>query len=182
MDTNPSSAMEVGQDPPLSCLLHHPANTYEVLQLSPDIMLPEERQYHDMCTGDCDDAFLQTTDISNPIDCPDPYTRPTLQSITVPPIAQVLPPTTVPKPIAPHPLQCLYLTICTVNTYHKMHRSAAPPPCHCAHIDGGAMATTTHQLDLLYYYHEYTTPESMTVPLLHVADADSYCPCGIGLL
>ena len=102
--------------------------------------------------------------------------------MTILPLDTILPLATVPKAVALHPLHCLYLTVCMIDTYHKLHCSTSLPPHQCAHIDSGSMAASTHQLDLLYYYHEYTTPESKTVPLLCVADAESYHPHGISLL
>ena len=56
--------------------------------------------------------------------------------------------------------------ISVVDYYHELQVSSVHLASHVparAHVDGGALATTTERLDYLWCYHEYTPVESRSV-------------------
>ena len=113
-------------------------------------------------------------------------------SALLPPLEDILPPPP-PESFLPAPVQALHhlpillreLQVSAVEFYKglavsEVSLSTALPPK--AHVDGGALASTTNRLDYLWSYYEYTSDDLSMVPHLRVADDTLHQPSGYGFL
>ena len=84
-----------------------------------------------------------------------------------------------PVQMALHALDAhLHATGQTRTEYYRHRAQESSTPTDSAHIDGGAMASTTHRKELLAHYRPITNPQTV----LRVADDSPHHPIGEGYL
>ena len=114
------------------------------------------------------------------------------QSISVPPIEQVLPEARRDGCL-PEAIQAIYMlqhqlahSHVSAIEFYSMVRAREPllhaalPPR--AHVDGGAMGATAATLLYLWYYRPLTSEELAVIPRFKVADGSLHLPVGVGFL
>ena len=99
----------------------------------------------------------------------------------------------VDVPNVPEVIQSLYgmrdelrlWDISAIDYYRELSVSEvllSPSVAPRAHIDGGAMASTTNRLDYMWCYREATPQERRSLPRLRVADDTVHSPVGTGYI
>ena len=121
-----------------------------------------------------------------------PFNKASISAARVPEFIDVVTEPYDPEP-APSVLNALHKfqeDICAHNVsaaeyYTKLSVASvklSPDMPPCAHVDGGALATTTNRLDYLWAYHKFTELEQRKIPRLKVADDTLHTPTGEGYL
>ena len=112
------------------------------------------------------------------------------QSVKVPTFGEVTPTVSTASPALLSALYCLSDDLAvrkvSVNEYYQELRVSEvtlhgdlPPR---AHVDGGALATTTNACEYIWSYHQYDEEERRRVTRLRVADDTIHIPSGRGYL
>ena len=116
-----------------------------------------------------------------------------LQAVEVPDFVEVLPEQPFVQP-SPNVIQALHQSWTDIREqqistadYYRHLRELSPAAIskavsRRAHVDGGSVATTTHDLSFLFNYRVYSPEERKSIVRLKVADDAVYVPTGTGFL